>query len=208
MSLIHNTVDDEGSSDGARRVGKTVFIIERRPKSSTLLGMPPEIRNLIYEYYVATLPEIDLLDSQTVCKALSLASVSKQTREEFFPLFYGTAPLICTVRNFNFDKVARYTKRLPGSTLLPMRLNEHLLIKIEFSNAPYQCAGGLTRWALHRIHAASNGWLLPWNYAAMKELPNASFGVDRSVFRNWYKNSWDPRIKPDLERLLKALELI
>lgn len=182
--------------------------LEKDKPISFLIEMPPEIRNLIYEQLIATLSSIDVLDHHAVHAALSLAHTCVALRKEFTPIFHSHAHLTSTVLDFNFDKVARYSKRLPDSTLQLLRLNEHLVMQLGFSRPPYQCAGGLTRWALHRIHAASNGRALRWRYVAEKHLVDAGMNVDRSVFRNWYKNSWDPRVKPELGRLLMALELI
>lgn len=109
---------------------------ETSPEAS-LLGLPPEIRNSIYDHVAAnTTLHLSAGKPRKSSRPIGLLLACKQTYREYRALLFTRAPITISVSDYNFSNLIRIFERLDKNDLDLMRLNGQLWIELNLAHVP------------------------------------------------------------------------
>lgn len=103
------------------------------PAHSPLLGLPPELRNRIYEYVASRTTTGYYHVGVVVIAAPGLAAVSRQVRSEYLPVLchkikHEADTLYFEVRNFEFEGVIDWLQHMPLRPDFERTADIHIII--------------------------------------------------------------------------------
>jgi len=140
------------------------------PQKSGLsfFDLPAELRNEIYDLVASTTllilppsPTSNNKKDRPPAPVPGLLLTSRQTRREYLPLLYSTAPVAVEIRDFNFLPLLNAVANLYATELKALRLNPNLVLKLRTQNCTKDNLAGLRRWVLSRADSLDR---LAWRY--------------------------------------------
>ncbi|KXL45521.1 hypothetical protein M433DRAFT_134587 [Acidomyces richmondensis BFW] len=134
----------------------------------TFFDLPAELRNEIYDLVasttILTLPPSSNTSNRkdrSLVPVPGLLLTSRQTRREYLPLLYSTAPVAVEIRDFNFNPLLNAVANLYATELKALRLNPNLVLQLRTQNCTKDNLAGLRRWVVSRANSLDR---LPWRY--------------------------------------------
>ena len=135
---------------------------------ASLLGLPPEIRNQIYE---------DLALDSTLCLSttkarkppppIGLLFACRQTHREYRSLLFSTATVLVSVTEYNFSNLVRVLEKLSEADVSSLKMNSQLWISIHLEHVPSrENRRNLKGWLDYRNSSDPHGYFGPGRVAA------------------------------------------
>ncbi|KAK4899768.1 ferrochelatase hem15 [Elasticomyces elasticus] len=106
-------------------------------REASFLGLPPEIRNQIYEHLATTtrltLPPIKLKKKP---QPVGLLLACRQTHQEYRELLLSTANIVAHIDAFEFGNLMRVLKALQPKDVSALKTNQRLRVSLFLSHVP------------------------------------------------------------------------
>lgn len=123
----------DSSVDGSRNTSCAAEISTQ----ASLLGLPPEIRNVIYEELANnTVLTLSISKGRKGAPPIGLLLACKQTFREFRTLLLTQAMIALHVTDYNFSNVVRAFERMNETDISILSANSNLWIELYFSHVP------------------------------------------------------------------------
>ena len=104
---------------------------------ASLLGLPPEIRNVIYEYLsIDTILMLPCTKHRKPPPPIGLLLACKQLREEYRTLLWTQATVSIHVTDYNFSNMVRVFEKMSESDISTLKMNNNLWIELYLSHVP------------------------------------------------------------------------
>lgn len=104
---------------------------------ASFLGLPPEIRNQVYEE-IALTTQLNIYTTKLrkPPPPIGLLLACRQTCREYRALLLSTASIIISVADYSFNNLVRVLEQLGQADLSSLRLNSQLWILLHLSHVP------------------------------------------------------------------------
>lgn len=116
--------------------------------TSPLLSLPPELRNLIYEYVAHSTEEVGCARGHVISPTLTFSTANKQVHAEFAPIFNKYVQrhvdrIRAQALDLNFDNIQRF---LRGLVPLANAAKRAVVVEVGFTKPECQNVDSFYRW--------------------------------------------------------------
>lgn len=132
----------------------------------TFLGLPPELRNNIYEFAASdTVLSLAPAKPRKQPQPTNLLLVSKQTRAEYLPILLSLATCTAQVAGYDFRNLIRVLGRTSHKDMGALKSNRNLWVDLLISHVPNRdYRNGLRHWLDYRKRNTESSNILAWQY--------------------------------------------